>query len=212
MLGLNGSHTTTRNMPQQKAEQLVLDQMDKDPSRRQGVQTIQAKIAFDVKQHLTRDFVSQVMHTHDKEGFTLHDPSSKQIFWVKKVPLGIHKHWAGNGHDNGDNAVLVFKKGKDDGIYNPDDPQHYELIQWLCQTLTKIAENTSVAGHKVYWDGGSDKIKAFCKQHSPMCESNWVCMRLGLKDAVVEQDMGTETGTPSTKMMADRHSVNFLIN
>lgn len=99
MLGLNGSHTTTRNMPQQKAEQLVLDQMDKDPSRRQGVQTIQAKIAFDVKQHLTRDFVSQVMHTHDKEGFTLHDPSSKQIFWVKKVPLGIHKHWAGNGHD-----------------------------------------------------------------------------------------------------------------
>ena len=61
-------------MPQQEVEQLVLDQMDKDPSRRQGVRTIQAKIAFDVEQHLTRDFVSQVMHTHDRGGFTLCDP------------------------------------------------------------------------------------------------------------------------------------------
>jgi len=78
-------------MPQQEVGQLVLDQMDKDPSRRQGVQTIQAKIAFGVEQHLTRDFISQVMHTHDEEGFTMCDPSSKQIFWVKKVPLGIHK-------------------------------------------------------------------------------------------------------------------------
>ena len=86
-------------MPQQEAEQLVLDQMYKDPLRRQGVQTIQAKIAFDVEQHLTRDFISQVMHTHDEEGFTLHDPGSEQIFWVKKVPLGIHKCWAGNRHD-----------------------------------------------------------------------------------------------------------------
>jgi hypothetical protein len=86
-------------MTQQEAAQLVLDQMDKDPSRRQGVRTIQAKIAFDTEQHLPRDFVSKVMHTHDEEGFTLRDPGSKQIFRVKKVPLGIHERWAGNGHD-----------------------------------------------------------------------------------------------------------------
>jgi len=41
-----------QNMPRQEAEQLVLDQMDKDPLRRQGVRTIQAKIAFDAEQHL----------------------------------------------------------------------------------------------------------------------------------------------------------------
>jgi len=77
----------------------VLDQMDKDPSRRQGIQTMQAKIAFDTKQHLPQDFVSDIMHTHDNEGFTFCDPSSKKIFQVAKVPIGIHECWAGDGHD-----------------------------------------------------------------------------------------------------------------
>ena len=39
------------------------------------------------------------MHTHDHEGFSFHDPSSKKTFQVRKFPIGIHKHWAGNGHD-----------------------------------------------------------------------------------------------------------------
>lgn len=77
----------------------MIDQMDKDPSRRQGVRTIQAKIAFDAKQHLPRDFISDVMHTHDNKGFTFHDPSSKKIFQVAKVPIGIHERWAGDGHE-----------------------------------------------------------------------------------------------------------------
>ena len=86
-------------MPRQEAEQLVLDQMDNDPSRRQGIRTIQAKIAFETEQHLTRDFVSETMHIHDDLGFTFRDPSSKKIFRVKKVPIGIHERWAGDGHD-----------------------------------------------------------------------------------------------------------------
>lgn len=98
-LGLTGSRTNTKNMPRQEAEQLVLDQMDKDPSRRQGIRTIQAKIAFEKEQHLTRDFVSKVMHTHDDAGFKFRDPSSKKTFRVKKVPIGIHERWAGDGHD-----------------------------------------------------------------------------------------------------------------
>jgi len=73
--------------------------MDKDPSRRQGIRTIQAKIAFETETHLTRDFVSDVMHTHDDEGFGFHSPSSKKTFRVKKFPIGIHEHWAGDGHD-----------------------------------------------------------------------------------------------------------------
>jgi hypothetical protein len=68
--------------------------------------------------------------------------------------------------------------------------------------------NTSIAEREVYWDGGPDKIEAFTKQHSPMCGSNWVCTRLGLKDAIVEQDMGTENGTPSAK----KNSIDFLVN
>lgn len=86
-------------MPHQLAEQLVLDQMDKYPSLRQGVQTIQAKVTFDSYHHLTRDTVSEIMHTHDDKGFTFHDPSSKKTFWVVKVPIGIHERWAGDGHN-----------------------------------------------------------------------------------------------------------------
>jgi hypothetical protein len=98
-LGLTGSRTTTKIMPRQEAEQLVLDQMDKDPSRRQGVRTIQAKVAFDSYHHLTRDTVSDIMRTHDDKGFAFRDPSSKKTFRVKKVPIGIHERWAGDGHD-----------------------------------------------------------------------------------------------------------------
>ena len=79
-LGLAGSCTTTCNMSQQEAEQLVLDQMDKDPARQLGVRTIQAKVAFNAQQNLTRDFVSKVMHVHDDDGFKFRDPSSKRIF------------------------------------------------------------------------------------------------------------------------------------
>ena len=86
-------------MPRQEAEQLVLDQMDKDPSRRQGVRTIQAKVAFESSHHLGRDFVSEIMHTHDDTGFAFRDPSSKKTFRVKRVPIGIHERWAADGHD-----------------------------------------------------------------------------------------------------------------
>ena len=60
-LRLTGSHATTQSMPHQEAEQLVLNQMDKDSSRRQGVRTVQARIAFDTHTHLTRDFVCTFM-------------------------------------------------------------------------------------------------------------------------------------------------------
>lgn len=77
----------------------MLDQMDKDLSQRQGVWTIQAKITFNAETHLTRDFILEVMHTHDNEAFSFHDPSSKKTFQVRKFPIGIHEHWAGDSHD-----------------------------------------------------------------------------------------------------------------
>jgi hypothetical protein len=53
-MGLRGSSVTTREMHPQVSEQLILDQLSKDPAQRQGVRTIQAKIAFETGQHLTR--------------------------------------------------------------------------------------------------------------------------------------------------------------
>jgi len=40
-----------------------------------------------------------VMHTHAPEGFDRQEPTAKKIFRVKKVPVGIHERWAGDGHD-----------------------------------------------------------------------------------------------------------------
>ncbi|KAK2464499.1 hypothetical protein APHAL10511_003478 [Amanita phalloides] len=49
--------------------------------------------------HLPRDFVSEVMHTHDIEGFEIRQPKSKEIKRVPKYPLGIHQRWSADGHD-----------------------------------------------------------------------------------------------------------------
>jgi hypothetical protein len=76
-----------KNMFQQEAEQPVIDQMDKDLLRRQGVRTIQAKIAFNAEQHLPQDFISDIMHTHDNKGFAFCDPSSKKISGWQRFQL-----------------------------------------------------------------------------------------------------------------------------
>ncbi|OCH87812.1 hypothetical protein OBBRIDRAFT_735571 [Obba rivulosa] len=94
-----GSSSTAKTMPEQDRTQLVLSQMDKDPARRQGVQTIQHRIAFDKGIHLPRDFVSEVMHQYDSEAFKLRDPTAKKIHREPKHPIGIHERWAGDGHD-----------------------------------------------------------------------------------------------------------------
>lgn len=46
-----------------------------------------------------REFVSRVMHMHAPEGFDKREPTAKKIFRVKKVPVGVHERWAGDGHD-----------------------------------------------------------------------------------------------------------------
>lgn len=66
----------------------------------------------------------------------------------------------------------------------------------------------------MYWDGWPAKIEAFCEQHAPMCEDNWVCTRLGLQEIVVEGDTDRETSTPgsSPKNTINKQSVNILVN
>lgn len=98
-LGLTGSRATLQKMTRKDAEQLVVDQMDKDVARGQGLNTIKARLAFDTGTHLPRDFISEVMHTHDSEGFSARNPSTKKIVRVRKYPIGPHERWAGDGHD-----------------------------------------------------------------------------------------------------------------
>ena len=38
--------------------------------------------------------------------------------------ISIERSWLRLRLDLGDNAVLAFEKGKDEGVYNPDDPEH----------------------------------------------------------------------------------------
>lgn len=119
-LGLSGSGATTRSMPRQDAEHLVIAQMDRDPAKRHGVRTIRQGLAFHKGVHLTRycthpqikfscnvelrnalcrDFISDVMHAHDPAGFDQREPTAKKIHRIPKVPVGIHERWAGDGHD-----------------------------------------------------------------------------------------------------------------
>ena len=57
------------------------------------------KVAFNAQQNLTRDFILKVMHVRNNDSFKFHNPSSKRIFRVEKVLIGIHDQWAGDGHD-----------------------------------------------------------------------------------------------------------------
>ena len=82
-----------------KKEQLVLDEMEKDTAGNHGLKMMQHRIAHHTGHHLTRDFVSEVMHKHDSEGFKRRDPTAKKIHRLPKVPIGIHERWAGDGHD-----------------------------------------------------------------------------------------------------------------
>ncbi|KAF9229378.1 hypothetical protein BS17DRAFT_681182, partial [Gyrodon lividus] len=53
--------------------QLVLDQMAKDPARRQGPDLIKGGIALEQGVHLSRDYITSEMHCHDPGGFELRE-------------------------------------------------------------------------------------------------------------------------------------------
>lgn len=86
-------------MTTQEADQLVVDQLDKDPAQRQGLRTTWHKIATSSGVHLPRDFVDNSMHCHNPGAFDDRNPRNKKIVRVQKVPVGIHERWAGDGHD-----------------------------------------------------------------------------------------------------------------
>lgn len=79
--------------------QLIMLELEDDPSKGRGIDNIRHRIAFNFGVHLTCDFISDIMHVQDAEGFHLREPTSKKIHHVKKAPIGIHERWSGDRHD-----------------------------------------------------------------------------------------------------------------
>ena len=89
-------------MPQRtdkEEEQVVLQQLDKDPTKAQGVSTIKNHIAHDQGIQLAKNKISRIMHVHDEEAFSARAPGAKRVHRVPKAPIGIHERWSGDGHD-----------------------------------------------------------------------------------------------------------------
>lgn len=59
-LGLYGSRTTAKTMPLEEAEQLILDELGRDPSKHSGVKKIQHKVAFNTGKHIAKYVLSQI--------------------------------------------------------------------------------------------------------------------------------------------------------
>ena len=49
--------------------------------------------------HISHDDVRRAMMHHEPEEFERWDPGSKKIHRTQIVPIGIHEHWSGDGHD-----------------------------------------------------------------------------------------------------------------
>ncbi|EDR01279.1 uncharacterized protein LACBIDRAFT_295600, partial [Laccaria bicolor S238N-H82] len=98
-LSLMGSRITTATMPYNDALQLIVSEMDDDISGSRGLANVKSRIAFKHGVHLSRDFISEIMHAFDPRGFDHREPGSKKTVRVKKNPLGIHERWARDGHD-----------------------------------------------------------------------------------------------------------------
>ncbi|KIJ46755.1 hypothetical protein M422DRAFT_249480 [Sphaerobolus stellatus SS14] len=96
---LMNSHMTTETLPDTVKQQLVLDELARDPGRRQGPPLIKEAIRMRTGIDLTRDFVEKEMRFQDPEGFQLRDPTSKRIKRRALVNIGIHEEWSGDGHD-----------------------------------------------------------------------------------------------------------------
>ena len=106
---------TTHSLPDPIKEQLLLDQLAKDPLGRHGPQTVMERLALDTGVHLTQcvyymleytiidcwssDYIRNFMLQHNEEGFALREPTAKKVIWQALVSLGIHHEWSCDGHD-----------------------------------------------------------------------------------------------------------------
>ncbi|CAK5281247.1 unnamed protein product [Mycena citricolor] len=99
-LELRAARGTMASIDHKLAEQLVLEQMEKDPAKRMGPASLKAKIALEKEGlHISRDFVSMVMHIHDPGAFAEREPTAKKILRSPRFPIGPNQRWSSDGHD-----------------------------------------------------------------------------------------------------------------
>jgi len=99
ILELYGSRSQKGKLPNHEVEQIVVNQLDSDLAKGQGVGTVKARLAFDQGIHIPRDQVRDVMRLHEPEGFECRNPGSRKVHRTPIVPLGIHERWTADGHD-----------------------------------------------------------------------------------------------------------------
>ena len=130
-------------LPDHEKEQIVMNQLDKDLAKQQGVGTIKARIAFDQGIHIARDDVRRVMLLHEPEELDRRDPGAKKIHRTPIVPVGIHERWSGDGHDKLYKigfpiwAVADFATGNTLGAWVLPSNRFAVLVAYLFLTLVE---------------------------------------------------------------------------
>ncbi|KIJ53062.1 hypothetical protein M422DRAFT_243033 [Sphaerobolus stellatus SS14] len=151
--GLMNSHKTTITLPETVKCQLVLDELERDPGRRQGPPLIKEAIHMRTGIDLTRAFVEEEMQFQDPEGFQLRDPISKRIKRRALVNISIHEEWSGDGHDKLKRIGLAIYgvcnvwSGKWLGLWGVPDNRLKDVVAYLWLTLVEeYGETTMVYG------------------------------------------------------------------
>ncbi|PPQ79723.1 hypothetical protein CVT26_016028 [Gymnopilus dilepis] len=222
-LGLLGSRSKRSTLSDKEMEQIVLQQLDKDPAKGQGIATIKSGIAYDQGIHLKRDFISGVMHIHDADAFLARAPGASSIERFDKVPLGIHERWSCDGHDKLYRigfpvwAIVDDATGRWLGAWVVPSNRMAEIIGFLflkaveayrglpLQTTTDCGSETtqfyglSNALRQIFFpEYDLNDLPAHCylrSVHNISIERSWLRLRLELgNNAVLEYEKGAESG------------------
>ena len=115
-LGIGAASKTERSTPQSVLNQLIVDQLDRDPSGRSGPATIKQEIARKTGVHirrcvallvclfmyqltLSRRTVKERMDALHPDGARQREPTTRQIIRTALTALGPHYEWSADGHD-----------------------------------------------------------------------------------------------------------------
>jgi len=98
-LGLAAAGVTDGRLTDNIKQQLVLGEMEMDPSKRAGPRTVRERIKLKTGIYLKRDYISTVMHNVDPGGFRLRQPTSRVIRRSALTSRGPHDEWSADGHD-----------------------------------------------------------------------------------------------------------------
>jgi len=97
-MGLKGSRAE-HDLTRETVVRLIAEQIQMDPSRRAGVNTIKKQVALRTGVHLRRDTVSEIQRVLDPAGVDARNPTSRRIQRVPLTSEGPNDVWCCDGHD-----------------------------------------------------------------------------------------------------------------